>query len=51
VAAFAKKDQDNLTLIELKVLKRLAKEVLSYGDKEINKNVEAGEFIEITSRL
>jgi len=51
VAAFAKKDQENLTPIELKVLKKLAKEVLSYGDKEISKNVEAGEFVEITSRL
>ncbi len=47
IYGFAKNKRDNIENHELKALKRLAKELLSYRNRELSKAVEAGEMIEV----
>ncbi len=47
IYGFAKNKRDTIEGYELKALKRLAKELLSYNNQELSKAVEAGEMIEV----
>ena len=47
VYGFAKSVRANISDAELKALRRLAEELLSYGDTRINKALEAKELIEV----
>ncbi len=47
VYGFAKSVRANISDAELKALRRLAEELLSYGDTRINKALEARELIEV----
>lgn len=47
IFGFPKNSQDNINTKELKVFKRLAKELLSYNVLQLNKAVNAGSFIEV----
>jgi len=44
---FAKNQRDNIDVNELKTLKRLAKDLLSYNDVDLEKAIEIGEIIEV----
>lgn len=45
---FAKNDKANVSERELQALKKLAELVLGLADAEIDRAVEAGEFVEVT---
>ena len=47
IYGFAKNKRANIEDNELKALKKLAKKLLSYNDKEILKAIETGEIIEV----
>jgi len=47
VHGFAKKDIANLDAGEIKVLKKLAKAVLGYSEREMASAVAAGVFVEV----
>jgi hypothetical protein len=47
VFGFEKKDQANIEPAEWEALKKLAKEILSYSEADIAKNVQAGELVRI----
>jgi len=47
VHGFAKKDRANLSKVELKQLKALAKVVLNLTEEELNTLVKAGKYSEI----
>ena len=44
---FAKNERDNISAKELKVLKRMAKELLGYDEKRLKQAVDAGSLIEV----
>ena len=44
---FAKNQRANISPKELKALKILAKELLSYGDKRLKKALDVGQLIEV----
>lgn len=44
---FAKNQRDNIESNELKALKRLAKELLSYSNEKLEQAMKAGEIIEV----
>jgi hypothetical protein len=44
---FAKNKRDNIEAKELSALKRFAKKLLHYNDKELLSAIEAGEIIEV----
>jgi hypothetical protein len=44
---FAKKMKDNITKKELKVLKELAEEFLSYDEEQLERLVETGSWVEV----
>jgi hypothetical protein len=44
---FSKSERDNISAKELKVLKRTAKELLSYNEKQIKQAVTADSLIEV----
>ncbi|KPA09691.1 protein containing DUF1044 [Candidatus Magnetomorum sp. HK-1] len=44
---FAKNQRDNINVVELEALKRLAKELFRYNDNEIDKAIKAKEIIEV----
>lgn len=47
VYGFAKNARDNISDDELKALRRLAKELLGYSDKELTEAIEHGALIEV----
>ncbi len=47
IYGFAKNKRDNIEDYELKALKRLAKELLSYSKQELSTAIEVGEMIEV----
>lgn len=47
IYGFAKSQKDNITPKEKKALKKLGKELLSYGDKKLANLVNEGELIEV----
>ena len=49
VYGFAKSARANISDVELKSLRRLADELLSYGDKQIDKALGAKELIEVVT--
>lgn len=49
VYGFAKSVRANITAAELKALRRLADELLGYGDTRIDKALEAKELIEVVT--
>ena len=44
---YAKKDKDNIDSRELKILNVPVNELLTYGENEIDENIESGEFIQV----
>lgn len=44
---FAKNQQDNIDKKELKALKLMAKDLLSYSDKQLKQAIKASELIEV----
>ena len=44
---FAMNERDNISAKELKVLKRMAKELLGYDEKRLKQAVDAGSLIEV----
>ena len=49
VYGFAKNTRANISDDELKALRRLASELLSYSDKTLNRAIKFGELIEVVS--
>lgn len=49
VYGFAKSVRTNIAAAELKALRRLADELLGYGDTRIDKALEAKELIEVVT--
>ena len=47
IYGFAKAERGNISQAELKALKRYARELVSYNDKELNRAVQAGALIEV----
>lgn len=47
VVEYAKKDKDNIDSRELKILNVPVNELLTYGENEIDENIESGEFIQV----
>ncbi len=47
VYGFAKGDQENISLKELKVFKEMAKEVMKYSDKELINSLNSGTLVEV----
>ena len=44
---YAKKDRDNISRKELRILRSRAKELLNYSGRELMDAIESGEFVEV----
>jgi len=51
MVGFAKNERDNIGVKEEKALKRMAKELLGYSDKQLRMALTAGELIEIAEEV
>jgi len=49
IFGFAKNEQDNISTKELKLLKLMAKNLLSYSDTQLNKTLHKNELIEVNN--
>lgn len=47
IYGFSKNQRDNVTPLELRALKRYARELLGYSDQELARALAAGEMIEV----